>query len=100
MFAKSKCVIIVKTFLRVCHVCRFILTGVDRMPEQVLRGVPVRALHEYIEAYGIAKDMPFVEKTDLIKTIVNAELTENSEEVLHHCDCVLTLDIPSRHARV
>ena len=54
---------------------------VDRMAEDVLRKVPVRALHEYIEAYGIAKDMPPVEKSDLIKAIVEAELTENSEEV-------------------
>jgi len=51
------------------------------MPEQILRKMPVRALHEYIEAYGIAKDMPPVEKSDLISTILEAELTEYSEEV-------------------
>jgi hypothetical protein len=41
----------------------------------------VRALREYIEAYGLSKGLPFVEKADLVNTILDAEITEFSEEV-------------------
>jgi hypothetical protein len=41
----------------------------------------VRSLREYIDAYGIAKDMPFVEKSDLINAILSANITERNEEV-------------------
>lgn len=54
---------------------------VDRMPSQVLITMSVRSLREYIEAYGIARGMPFVEKTDLINAILNAQITEHNEEV-------------------
>ena len=51
------------------------------MPSQVLITMSVRSLREYIEAYGIAKEMPFVEKTDLINTILTAQITEHNEDV-------------------
>jgi hypothetical protein len=51
------------------------------MPPQVLTTMSVRSLREYIEVYGIAKGMPFVEKTDLITTIVDADITNHNEEV-------------------
>ena len=57
------------------------LTIVDRMPSQILTTMSVRSLREYIDAYGIAKDMPFVEKSDLIDTILSANITEHNEEV-------------------
>jgi hypothetical protein len=57
------------------------LRVVDRMPAQVLITMSVRSLREYIEAYGIDKDMPFVEKTDLINAILTAQITEHNEEV-------------------
>lgn len=41
----------------------------------------VRSLREYIDAYGIAKEMPFVEKSDLINTILSADITDHNEEV-------------------
>lgn len=56
------------------------LIVVDRMPSQVLVTMSVRSLREYIEAYGLAKGMPFVEKTDLINTILDTEITEHNEE--------------------
>jgi hypothetical protein len=59
-----------------------VLIAVDRMPSQVLYTKSVRPLREYITAYGLAKDMPAVEKTDLVNTILNAEVTEYNEEVL------------------
>jgi hypothetical protein len=57
------------------------LMVVDRMPSQVLVTMSVRSLREYIEVYGLAKGMPFVEKTDLINTILDTEITEHNEEV-------------------
>ena len=51
------------------------------MPMQTLTSVSVRSLREYIEVYGIARGMPFLEKSDLIKTILEAEITEFNEEV-------------------
>ena len=55
---------------------------VDRMPFQILTTMSVRSLREYIEAYGLSQGMPFVEKTDLINTILEAEITEYNEEAL------------------
>jgi hypothetical protein len=74
-------VIIARSFLGVCHFFT-VLMSVDRMPSQVLYTISVRPLREYITAYGLAKDMPAVEKTDLVDTILNAEVTEYNEEVL------------------
>ena len=51
------------------------------MPPQVLYKSSVRSLREYIDAYGLSKGMHYVEKTDLVNTILNAEITEFSEEV-------------------
>jgi hypothetical protein len=51
------------------------------MPMQILRSFSVRSLREYIEAYGLAGGMPFLEKPELIKTIVETEITEYHEEV-------------------
>lgn len=67
------------------------LKVVDRMPAQVLITMSVRSLREYIEAYGIDKDMPFVEKTDLINAILSAQITEHNEEVIslkQLCSCL------------
>ena len=68
---------------------------VDRMPYQVLDTKSVRELLEYIHAYGIAWDIPFVEKSDLIKTILETDLTECNEEVIFRFYTLLILDIPS-----
>jgi len=54
---------------------------VDRMPSQILMKMSVRSLREYIDAYGIAKERPFVEKSDLIDTILSADITDRNEEV-------------------
>ena len=43
--------------------------------------VSIRELREYIEAYGIRREMPFLEKSDLIKTILETEITEYNEKV-------------------
>ena len=77
----SKSVIIARNFSRVSLVMRLTLMVVDRMPSQVLITMSVRSLREYIEAYGIARGAPFVEKTDLINAILNAQITEHNEEV-------------------
>jgi hypothetical protein len=60
---------------------KLIVCVVDRMPMPTLTSVSVRSLREYIEAYGISREMPFLEKSDLIKTILEAEITEYNEEV-------------------
>lgn len=78
----SKSAIIARNFSRVSLAMRLKLIVVDRMPSQVLITMSVRSLREYIEAYGIARSIPFVEKTDLINTILNAQITEHNEEVL------------------
>jgi len=57
------------------------LIEVDRMPLQVLNNMSVRQLREYIEAYGLSKGMPFVEKSELISTILLADITEHNEKV-------------------
>jgi hypothetical protein len=75
-----KSVIIARSFLKV-RILLMVLIVVDRMPSQVLVTMSVRSLREYIEAYGLAKGMPFVEKTDLINTILDTEITEHNEEV-------------------
>ena len=41
----------------------------------------VRSLREYIDAYGIANGMPFVEKSEMITAITDADITEHNEEV-------------------
>lgn len=69
------------------------LKVVDRMPAQVLITMSVRSLREYIEAYGIDKDMPFVEKTDLINAILTAQITEHNEEVRSPKQICSCLDI-------
>jgi hypothetical protein len=51
------------------------------MPMPTLMSVSVRSLREYIEAYGISRELPFLEKSDLIKTILEAEMTPYNEEV-------------------
>ena len=78
---------------RVCDYCKEFLKSfppfdvllsdilVDRMPNSVLTTMSVRSLREYIDAYGIAKEMPFVEKSDMINAIADAEITERNEEV-------------------
>ena len=78
---------------RVCDYCKeflkslstflmiIILTLVDRMPSQILMTMSVRSLREYIEAYGLGKGMPFLEKSDLINAIADADITEHNEEV-------------------
>lgn len=43
----------------------------------------VRSLREYIEAYGISKGVPFVEKSDLVNTILEANITEYNEQVAY-----------------
>ena len=58
------------------------LIEVDRMPLQVLNTMSVRQLREYIEAYGLSKEMPFVEKSELISAILQADITEYNEKVL------------------
>ena len=52
------------------------------MPLQVLNTMSVRQLREYIEAYGLSKEMPFVEKSELISAILQADITEYNEKVL------------------
>ena len=52
------------------------------MPPQTLATIPVRSLLEYIDAYGISKDIPLLEKSDLVNTILEANITEYHEEVL------------------
>jgi|SRR5271170_7304920 len=76
----SESVITAKNFSRV-RLDLTCLTVVDRMPSQILTTMSVRSLREYIEAYGIAKEMPFVEKSDLINAILSANITEHNEEV-------------------
>ena len=51
------------------------------MPSQVLYSMSVRSLREYIDAYGISKNMPFVEKSDLVNLILDTEITQFNEEV-------------------
>ena len=77
----SESVITAKNFSRVHSPVLFFLILVDRMPSQILTTMSVRSLREYIDAYGIAKEMPFVEKSDLIDTILSANITEYNEEV-------------------
>src|SRR5271170_1546003 len=77
----SESVITAKNFSRVHSPVLFFLILVDRMPSQILTTMSVRSLREYIEAYGIAKEMPFVEKSDLINAILSANITEHNEEV-------------------
>ena len=78
---------------RVCDYCKEFLkslapldnslsyTLVDRMPFSILTTMSVRSLREYINAYGIAKGMPFVEKSEMITAITDAEITECNEQV-------------------
>jgi hypothetical protein len=54
---------------------------VDRMPSSILTTMSVRSLREYIDAYGIVKAMPFVEKSEMIKAITDTEITEYNERV-------------------
>jgi hypothetical protein len=70
---------------------------VDRMPSQILTTMSVRSLREYIEAYGIAKAMPFVEKSDLITTILDANMTEFNEEVRSSKMIKLIADISTNY---
>lgn len=77
----SEFVITVRNFSKACFILKTSLTLVDRMPSQILTTMSVRSLREYIEAYGIAQGMPFVEKSDLITTILEANMTEHNEEV-------------------
>jgi hypothetical protein len=51
------------------------------MPRQTLTTMSVPSLLNYINAYGITKERPFVEKSDLINTILEANITEYNEEV-------------------
>jgi len=46
--------------------------------------VSIRELREYIEAYGIQRQMPYLEKSELIKTILETEITEYHEQVRNH----------------
>lgn len=78
---------------RVCDYCKEFLKSlpppgrfvsdilVDRMPNSVLTTMSVRSLREYIDAYGISKAMPFVEKSEMINAITDTEITEYNEEV-------------------
>jgi hypothetical protein len=51
------------------------------MPDSVLTTMSVRSLREYIVAYGIGNEMPFVEKSEMINAIADAEITEYNEQV-------------------
>jgi hypothetical protein len=72
---------------------------VDRMSRQVLDTMAVRQLLEYIDAYGIAKDMPPVEKADVINAILETDLTDYNEEV-SRVTSTPNVDLPTRHTGI